>query len=76
MHGLALSRRYATTSSTRNAASSASGTCPTPPRSPRSACTRCSTAARKSTGIVSFDGSHFHSHRGLGLVGDNFGDAG
>ena len=27
------------------------------------------------TGIVSFDGQHFHSHRGLGLVGDNFGDA-
>src|SRR5579875_3429062 len=26
-------------------------------------------------GIVSFDGEHFHSHRGLGLVGDNFGDA-
>ncbi len=27
------------------------------------------------TGIVSFDGRHFHSHKGLGLVGDNFGDA-
>ncbi len=27
------------------------------------------------TGIVSFDGSRFHSHKGLGLVGDNFGDA-
>ena len=27
------------------------------------------------TGIVSLDGQHFHSHRGLGLVGDNFGDA-
>src|SRR6185312_2325105 len=26
------------------------------------------------TGIVSFDGKHFHSHRGLGLVGDNFSD--
>ncbi|MGA8198325.1 MAG: amidophosphoribosyltransferase, partial [Acetobacteraceae bacterium] len=30
---------------------------------------------QESAGIVSFDGSHFHSHRGLGLVGDNFGDA-
>src|SRR5690242_10136195 len=30
---------------------------------------------QESTGIVSYDGSHFHSHRGLGLVGDNFGDA-
>ena len=27
--------------------------------SPRSACTRCSIAARKSTGIVTFDGSAF-----------------
>ena len=27
------------------------------------------------SGIVSFDGTHFHTHRGLGLVGDNFGDA-
>ena len=30
---------------------------------------------QEATGIVSFDGDHFHSHRGLGLVGDNFGDA-
>src|SRR6201996_3140186 len=30
---------------------------------------------QESAGIVSFDGKHFHSHRGLGLVGDNFGDA-
>src|ERR1700729_4315226 len=30
---------------------------------------------QESAGIVSFDGSHFHSHRGLGLVGDNFSDA-
>src|SRR5690242_3517480 len=30
---------------------------------------------QESAGIVSFDGRHFHSHRGLGLVGDNFGDA-
>jgi amidophosphoribosyltransferase len=30
---------------------------------------------QESAGIVSFDGNHFHSHRGLGLVGDNFGDA-
>jgi amidophosphoribosyltransferase len=29
---------------------------------------------QESTGIVSFDGKHFHSHRGLGLVGDNFSD--
>ncbi len=30
---------------------------------------------QEATGIVSLDGSRFHSHRGLGLVGDNFGDA-
>ena len=30
---------------------------------------------QESAGMVSFDGRHFHSHRGLGLVGDNFGDA-
>jgi amidophosphoribosyltransferase len=30
---------------------------------------------QEATGIVSFDGQHFHSHRGIGLVGDNFGDA-
>jgi amidophosphoribosyltransferase len=30
---------------------------------------------QEATGIVSMDGSRFHSHRGLGLVGDNFGDA-
>jgi amidophosphoribosyltransferase len=30
---------------------------------------------QEATGIVSLDGGHFHSHRGLGLVGDNFGDA-
>jgi amidophosphoribosyltransferase len=30
---------------------------------------------QEATGIVSLDGSKFHSHRGLGLVGDNFGDA-
>ena len=30
---------------------------------------------QESSGIVSFDGSHFHSHRGLGLVGDTFSDA-
>jgi amidophosphoribosyltransferase len=30
---------------------------------------------QEATGIVSFDGKHFHSHRGLGLVGDNFSDA-
>ncbi|HEX3350003.1 MAG TPA: amidophosphoribosyltransferase [Acetobacteraceae bacterium] len=30
---------------------------------------------QEATGIVSYDGSRFHSHRGLGLVGDNFGDA-
>ena len=29
---------------------------------------------QESTGIVSFDGARFHSHRGLGLVGDNFSD--
>jgi amidophosphoribosyltransferase len=30
---------------------------------------------QESAGIVSFDGNRFHSHRGMGLVGDNFGDA-
>ncbi|MBU6497239.1 MAG: amidophosphoribosyltransferase [Rhodospirillales bacterium] len=30
---------------------------------------------QEATGIVAYDGRHFHSHRGLGLVGDNFGDA-
>jgi amidophosphoribosyltransferase len=29
---------------------------------------------QEATGIVCFDGNHFHSHRGLGLVGDNFSD--
>ncbi|GAN78449.1 amidophosphoribosyltransferase [Acidisphaera rubrifaciens] len=30
---------------------------------------------QEATGIVSHDGARFHSHKGLGLVGDNFGDA-
>ena len=30
---------------------------------------------QEATGIVSYDGQRFHSHRGLGLVGDNFGEA-
>jgi amidophosphoribosyltransferase len=30
---------------------------------------------QESAGIVSYDGEQFHSHRGLGLVGDNFGSA-
>ncbi len=30
---------------------------------------------QESTGIVSHDGTKFHSHRAMGLVGDNFGDA-
>jgi amidophosphoribosyltransferase len=30
---------------------------------------------QEATGIVTHDGHKFHSHRGLGLVGDNFGDA-
>ncbi|MBC7801323.1 MAG: amidophosphoribosyltransferase, partial [Gemmatimonadaceae bacterium] len=30
---------------------------------------------QEATGIVSYDGNRFHSHRGLGLVGDNFSDA-
>ena len=30
---------------------------------------------QEATGIVSYDGARFHSQRGLGLVGDNFGDA-
>ncbi len=28
---------------------------------------------QEAAGIVSYDGEHFHSHRALGLVGDNFG---
>jgi amidophosphoribosyltransferase len=30
---------------------------------------------QEATGIVAYDGRRFHSQRGLGLVGDNFGDA-
>ncbi len=30
---------------------------------------------QESAGIVSFDGTHFHSHRSLGEVGDNFNSA-
>jgi len=30
---------------------------------------------QESTGIVSHDGAKFHSHRAMGLVGDNFGNA-
>ena len=30
---------------------------------------------QEATGIVTYDGTRFHSHRGLGLVGDNFSDA-
>src|SRR6201996_2369211 len=30
---------------------------------------------QEATGITSFDAKRFHSHRGMGLVGDNFGDA-
>jgi amidophosphoribosyltransferase len=30
---------------------------------------------QEATGIVSFDGTRFHDHKGLGLVGDVFGDA-
>ena len=30
---------------------------------------------QEAAGIVTYDGTHFHSHRGLGLVGDNFGSA-
>jgi len=30
---------------------------------------------QEATGIVAHDGSRFHTHRGLGLVGENFGDA-
>src|ERR1700761_5312078 len=29
---------------------------------------------QEATGIVSFDGARFHSHKGMGLVGDNFSD--
>ena len=30
---------------------------------------------QEATGIVSYEGGKFHSHRGLGLVGENFSDA-
>jgi len=30
---------------------------------------------QEATGIVTSDGKHFHSHKGMGLVGDNFSDA-
>jgi len=30
---------------------------------------------QEATGIVSYEGGRFHSHRGLGLVGENFSDA-
>jgi len=30
---------------------------------------------QEAVGIVTFDGEHFHSHRAIGLVGDNFGSA-
>jgi amidophosphoribosyltransferase len=30
---------------------------------------------QEATGIVSYDGNRFHSHKGMGLVGDNFSDA-
>ncbi|MBV8091937.1 MAG: amidophosphoribosyltransferase [Acetobacteraceae bacterium] len=30
---------------------------------------------QEASGIVTFDGARFHSHKGMGLVGDNFGDA-
>ena len=30
---------------------------------------------QEAAGIVSFDGTHFHSHRSLGSVGDNFSEA-
>ncbi|AHJ64869.1 Amidophosphoribosyltransferase [Granulibacter bethesdensis CGDNIH4] len=30
---------------------------------------------QEATGIVSYDGQRHHTHKGLGLVGDNFGDA-
>ncbi|MGI4809043.1 MAG: amidophosphoribosyltransferase [Janthinobacterium lividum] len=30
---------------------------------------------QEATGIVAYDGRRFHTHRGLGLVGDNYSDA-
>jgi amidophosphoribosyltransferase len=30
---------------------------------------------QEATGIVTYDGARFHSHKGMGLVGDNYGDA-
>lgn len=30
---------------------------------------------QEAVGIVSYDGEHFHGHKALGLVGDNFGSA-
>ncbi|MCJ8355583.1 amidophosphoribosyltransferase, partial [Novacetimonas hansenii] len=30
---------------------------------------------QEASGIVSYDGTRFHTHKGLGLVGDVFGDS-
>src|SRR5579863_9991816 len=31
-------------------------------------------SGQEATGIVTYDGTRFHSHKGMGLVGDNYGD--
>ena len=64
-----------TTPCTRSAVSSASGTSPMRPPSPRWRLHALQHRGQEATGIVSFDGARFHSHRGMGLVGDNFSDA-
>ena len=68
-------RRTRTTSCTRNAASSASGTTADAAAVVALGLHALQHRGQEATGIVSYDGAHFHSHRGLGLVGDNFSDA-
>ncbi len=60
---------------TRNAGCSASGTSPTPRAVTALGLHALQHRGQEATGITSFDGVRFHSHRGMGLVGDNFGDA-
>ena len=45
------------------------------PRSRRSGLHALQHRGQEATGIVTHDGVRFHSHKGLGLVGDNYGDA-
>ena len=46
-----------------------------PPPTPRSGLHALQHRGQEASGIVTFDGRHFHNHRAAGLVGDIFGDA-